>query len=66
MTIEEHKARHVKLHQSLDELVADWITNSGVDMPLPSEHTIYELIEWSHSQTLNPTENKYAPCTPKQ
>jgi hypothetical protein len=58
MTHEEHKARHVNLHHSFDELLADWIENGGLERPYPSEHTILELIEWSYRQTLNPTPGK--------
>jgi len=61
MTRDEHIERHRQLHHSLDELLADWISNSGVERPYPSEHTIKDLIEWSYQQTLNPTPDKYSP-----
>lgn len=48
---EDHKEIHQSLHSYLDELVADWIAHTG---KLPSEHTILELMEWSHKQTLDP------------
>jgi hypothetical protein len=51
MTLEEHKERHIQLHKQLDELVADFIS---VTEKLPSKHTIMELMEWSHQQTINP------------
>lgn len=57
MTHEEHIERHRVLHRALDELVADWIRNgpeSGRPI-LPSQHTVMELIKWSHEQTLCPT-----------
>lgn len=48
-----HRSRHFLLHAHLDELVADYIDHTGA---LPSSHTIYELMVWSHQQTINPTE----------
>ena len=52
MTREEHIQRHKELHNSLDELVADWISqNKGV---LPSKNTVIELMKWSCEQTVNP------------
>lgn len=51
MTKEEHRLRHVELHQALDELVADMIGRTG---KLPSETTIMELATWSYQQTKEP------------
>jgi len=52
MTLEEiHKEIHVKLHQSLDELVADFIMQTENK---PSNTTILELIQWSAKQMTNP------------
>lgn len=48
----EHMARHARLHQKLDELVADFIEQTG---KYPTKTTIYELMEWSFSQVKNPT-----------
>ena len=48
----EHKRLHIKLHQSLDELVADFITHTG---NRPSNATILDLIRWSADQTDNPS-----------
>lgn len=54
ITSPEHKARHVELHKSLDELLADFIRhNPG---KYPSETTILEFLRWSNEQTTNPTE----------
>lgn len=53
-TREEHIARHVLLHQQLDELLADFIAHTG---KRPSRATLIELMQWSHEQTLNPTED---------
>lgn len=50
-TYEEHKKRHVKLNRALDELVADWIDQTG---NLPSNFTIMELMVWSSRQTYDP------------
>ncbi len=54
MDREEHKARHQLLHRELDELLADFISHTKA---LPSKTTIMELVEWSHGQTINPTED---------
>ncbi len=59
MTNEKHIERHKELHHSFDELLADWIANSGLARPYPSEHTIMELIKWSYQQTHNPVPDKY-------
>ena len=50
-----HIQRHIELHKNLDELVADFITHTK---NLPSKTTIIELMKWSHSQTLEPTNIK--------
>ncbi len=52
MKTEEHIERHKMLHGHLDELVADFIKETK---KLPSKSTIFELMEWSHQQTINPT-----------
>lgn len=57
MTEEEHKERHKEMHRYLDELLADFITHTKA---LPSETSIYELLKWSHSQTINPTIDPHA------
>jgi len=57
MEKEKHKERHVELHQKLDELVADFITHTN---NLPSQTTIFELMKWSHLQTIDPDENQHA------
>jgi citrate synthase len=51
MTNEEHIERHKKLHKNLDELMADFISNTD---KMPSQTTVMELIEWSHKQTVEP------------
>ena len=48
---EEHIERHIQLHKSLDELIADFIGHTG---KLPSKTTILELMQWSFEQTINP------------
>jgi len=55
MTKEEHKARHVDLHNALDELVADWTARTG---SLPSKQSVMKLMQWSRRQTKNPTKDK--------
>lgn len=51
MTSDEHKQRHVELHRAFDELLADWIAQTG---KLPSQHTVMDLLTWSFRQTLEP------------
>lgn len=51
LTKEEHKKRHIELHQKFDELIADFIFNTK---KLPLKTTLKELIDWSHKQTINP------------
>lgn len=48
-----HKAEHNKLHKSLDMLVADYILHTGRTL---GNSSIMDLIMWSHSQTITPTE----------
>lgn len=55
MTPQEHKDRHIALHRSLDELLADYITHTG---KLLNQTTAMDLIEWSYKQTQNPTPDK--------
>jgi len=52
MNLEDHKARHVELHQKFDELLADFIGHTGW---LPSKTTLMDFMHWSHGQTTNPT-----------
>ena len=52
MDNDEHKKRHVELHNGFDELIADFISNvEGVSI---SKTTLIELMEWSHKQTVKP------------
>ena len=55
MTSEEHKKRHEELHKSFDELLADFIEQTG---KVPSKTTLMEFLEWSYEQTQHPTEKK--------
>lgn len=52
-TFEQHKQRHIKLHRYLDELVYDWIEETG---GLPSNCSVTELVEWSYCQSIYPTD----------
>jgi hypothetical protein len=52
MTPKQHRQRHVELHQALDELIADFLHHTG---ELPSHASILRLMEWSYSQTKQPT-----------
>ncbi len=56
MTQEEHKERHLNLHKSLDELIADFIVHNTDKRP--SSTTVMELMAWSHQQTTNPTQRE--------
>jgi len=56
MTNEEHRLRHAELHQSLDELIADFLAQTDA---LPNSTTLMELMNWSYGQTVRPTENRY-------
>ncbi len=59
MAPEEHKSRHIELHKCLDELAADFCRQTG---KLPSLASIMDLIQWSHGQTEEPTEDlKFPP-----
>ena len=51
MTEREHRKRHGELHRALDELVADWITNTK---SLPSESAVMDLMSWSKRQSDKP------------
>lgn len=53
LTFKEHKARHELLHRHLDELIADWISQTTA---LPSKASVLDLMEWSHQQTIAPTD----------
>lgn len=43
----EHVLRHKKLHDSLDELIADMITYGNL---IPSKTTVLDLLKWSYKQ----------------
>ncbi len=63
MNREEVIERHKKLHQSLDELIACFITETN---GLPSKTGLMEFLEWSHKMTENPTcVDKHNPPTSK-
>lgn len=53
MTPKEHQEQHIKLHAALDELLADYITHTGKRL---RDTTIFELMDWSHMQTIKPSE----------
>lgn len=57
MTTKEHQARHVALHKSLDELLADYIRHLPIGTSA-LDKTIFDFMKWSHEQTINPTEPK--------
>ena len=51
LTKDEHIKIHKTLHNSLDQLVADFISHTGKSL---EETSIMELIKWSHQQTIEP------------
>ena len=55
LTKEEHRKRHIELHKAFDELLADFITQTE---NLPSKTSVFELVHWSHQQTIEPTEKE--------
>jgi hypothetical protein len=56
LTHEEHRLKHVQLHDNLDELIADWVAQTPA---MPSSSTVIELMLWSKQQTRNPTPNPF-------
>ena len=55
MDKEKHIEKHKELHNKLDELIADFIRETG---GLPSTTGLIEFLEWSYIQTTNPTEKQ--------
>ncbi|MFA5174728.1 MAG: hypothetical protein WC438_06100 [Candidatus Pacearchaeota archaeon] len=53
MEKEEHIKRHIELHKSLDELVADYIKCTE---KILGHTSIIELMIWSADQTKKPTD----------
>jgi len=51
VTKKEHKLRHEFLHKALDELLADWISNTE---SRPSSATVMQLLKWSSKQARKP------------
>jgi hypothetical protein len=49
---EQHRERHIMLHKLLDELLADYLTQTK-DGSITDQ--IVNLLQWSHAQTLAPT-----------
>lgn len=56
LTKEEHRARHIFLHQALDELVADYINHHKYS--LLTKTTMIDFMKWSGEQTREPVEFK--------
>lgn len=51
----KHHKRHLLLHQYLDEIISDFIYHTE---SLPSEASLLDLMQWSHKQTIKPTERE--------
>ena len=49
----EHQGEHIRLHNSLDELISDFYKATKKSL---RETSIMELLAWSFEQTLNPVE----------
>jgi len=52
ITEEEHIKKHKELHKALDELVADFVTQTS---KLLSQTSVMALLEWAHKQTVKPS-----------
>jgi hypothetical protein len=63
MTHDQHRQRHVELHEALDELIADWLAQSNYapyqEAVVQFEGSVMSLAKWSKEQTICPTENRY-------
>lgn len=55
MTQKKHKEIHEKFHRNLDEMMAEFIMQTG---KLPSKTSLMEFVEWSYAQMQNPIDNK--------
>ena len=55
LTPEAHRQRHIELHKALDELFADYIVHHRGEHGF-TEMPLRRLLEWSHTQTIQPTE----------
>ncbi len=51
----EHIEQHKKLHDALDELLADFLNHTK---NLPTKTSLMELLNWSYLQTTNPDEKE--------
>jgi len=52
MNKEQHRQHHEELHKAVDELVADFISQTE---QLLTKTSIMDILIWSHGQTKNPT-----------
>ncbi len=57
MELTEHKERHELLHRMLDELFADYMNHHPKQVEF-LKMPIGDLMKWSYSQTINPTDLK--------
>ena len=60
---EDHKKRHIELHESLDELVSDFINHTE---SMPTETTVLDLLKWAYLQTINPDDKDEADSNNKK
>lgn len=51
---ELHKTRHLELHKAFDELLADYLAQNRDARP--STTSVLDLMQWSHQQSIKPTE----------
>ncbi len=56
MTKAELQARHCELHRAFDELLACYISQQPLTVPMRSMRkiSIHEFMAWSHEQALDP------------
>lgn len=55
LTRKQHIKRHQVLHKELDELIADYVQSTE---KLLSETSLVDFLNWSYTQTTNPTNPK--------
>lgn len=54
LTDDQHRQRHVTLHQMFDELLTDFLLSKGTGLSGPSSISTKALMLWSRNQTTNP------------
>ncbi len=52
LTLQQIRDLHIELHQSLDKLIACFVSQTERHL---TDTTVMEFMEWSHSMLVNPT-----------